>query len=1017
MKENPQVILYMKYRVQTALDKHLGRLTKLPEWASRRNFSSVEELAETYKKRLEFEFNTIKNMGFCSYFLIVADGVEYCRKNSIPVGPGRGSASGCLCSFLLKITKIDPIRYNLLFERFLNPDRISMPDIDVDYSQERRHLVKEYFAQKYGSDRVASIGTFSRMKVRAAIKDIVRSLNLAGNTSESFKLADAIAKTLGEEDETDKEDLSFDEAMQNEKFREYMDRYPVVAHFAQKYEDVLRQMSMHAAGVLISSSPFDQELPMMVDKKGMVLTAYDGATVEKLGYLKLDTLGLKNLDVIETCKHNIKKIRGSLPAGGMSISGIPITPGEDLNSRRLRIEKDENQARKMASKAFELLRQGKTLGIFQCEQVVTQDLLRRGEANSIEDIADILAGIRPGPRRAGSTDLYISRKRGEQPYNEWYNYLIEETPQSTEDIEKVLRTEVADSDVNNFLDYYLTTRLVDDTFLSNAPRICSWLSRLENPEKTHFDLSYLAPVCDSTQGLPFFQEQLMQIATRCANFTKGESDTLRKGVGKKDAKIIKEIGAKFIEGMMRGGSELNPNGVSKREAQYIWYKFILPYGSYGFNLSHSIAYSFITYETAWLKANFPGEFYAALLSRESNQDKINTIITEARAHGIKFLPPNVNKSTDKFEIIDETTIIYALTCMKGVGEKAVAKIVAHRPFKNMLDFIGRAECNATTTKTLIKGGAFDLSFDLERINRKNYFDFFEDARTKLKRQTERLLKQALLKQFNLSPPRYSSEEKEKAVADGTYLTPAKWFDNLIETPGEFQTAWQEGVAQELATFTYDWTNPVTVSSKGEAYLVERESDSRETWTQDEIFQFEEEIFGVAISGHRLDPYLQYEQAFIKNTTSSGLPAHKLADSLDNLTPGAEVFIFAQILQMTSKTPYAKNKVKFTRRFSIEDRTGKAQITAFDNTYESSHNKEVELQRSQKAISSLSMLDSKFLTRLDKKLSTRPVAILKCKVNEYNNRKSLLLQDVVDWINRAEILDKIEQIKQDELNVE
>ena len=534
--KDQDIVLYTWYRLETALKSYLKqKLRDLPQWAKDREVFSLEELYQIYQDRLVYEFSVVKKMGFLGYFLIVADMIAFCKKENIPTGPGRGSGAGSLIGFLLKITTIDPIRYNLLFERFLNPERYSMPDYDCDISQEKRHLVKEHFVKKYGSDRVASIGTFSRMKVRAAIKDIVRSLDISGDARNSFEFADKISKTLDEVDP----DISYKEALESsEEFAKYMNKYPQVARHIQQCENILRQMSMHAAGVLISANPLDEELPLMVDKKGLVVTAYDGKTVESLGYLKLDTLGLKNLDTIADCKKYIKQLRGVIPR--KETEPLPMEQGETLFNYNKRIMQDTNTERRLASLAFKYLREKSTLGIFQCEQSVTQDLLRRGEVNSIEDIADIIALIRPGPRKAGSTEVYIERKRKEKPISYIYEQTHEYDPTTRDYTGKELETPII------------------------------------------HDISFIKEVCDKTQGLPLFQEHLMQIAVRCAGFTKGESDVLRKAVGKKDAELIKKVGTQFILGLQKGG-ELNPNGCSSETADFLWKKFILPYGSYGFN--------------------------------------------------------------------------------------------------------------------------------------------------------------------------------------------------------------------------------------------------------------------------------------------------------------------------------------------------------------------------------------------------------------------------------------------------
>lgn len=961
-----QIELYTWYHVEKSLKNHLDSFKELPPWAKKRNIKDLDSLRLIYINRIVYEFSIIKKMGFCGYFLIVADGIRFCQEKGIPTGPGRGSASGCLLSFLLDITKVDPIKYNLLFERFLNPERFSMPDIDSDFSQARRGEVKDYYTEKYGRDHVASVGTFSRMKVRAAIKDVVRSLNLGGNPGESFRLADKISKTLDDEDP----DITYADALAaSEDFANYMERYPEVADHIKKCENILRQMSMHAAALLISAKPLDEELPLVVDKKGMVLTAYDGKTCEGLGYLKLDTLGLKNLDIIKACRDNIKQTRGFVPE--MELDGIEIDPTETDQQIEKRIAELESEELRLASNTYKFFREGiSTLGIFQCEQNVTQDLLKRGRTNSIQDIADILAGIRPGPRKAGSTDLYISRKRGEVPID----YVFEQTHQY-------------DPETQNY-----------DGFLLEEPLI--------------HDLTCISEICDETQGLPFFQEQLMRISTRVAGFSVGGSDVLRKGVGKKDAKLIAEIGRAFIEGckgnrqerLIQGinvfkdsDADLNPDGLPEETAEYLWYKFILPYGSYGFNLSHSISYALISYETAWLKANFPGEFYAALLSYESDQDKINTIISEAKIAGIRFLPPDVNKSTNNFAIVDPTTIVYSLTCMKGVGDKAVEKIIEHRPYTNMVDFLGRCPVNSSVTGILIKSGAFENTFETEDESRKNYYDFYKDCKTKLKRQTDRLLRDKLLKKVNFVP--LKGEEKKKAEAEGTFESAAKFHKRMLEEDQDYLAEYQKGCLEEINNFVYDWSGPITITSKGVAESVPRMSeDERSHWTSEEKFDFEDEIFGTVLSGHRLDPYKQFENAFIQNVERHNMSHYRLSDDLTLFQKDQEVLIFCQGLRFLRKSPYKKDPSKYTRFFEIEDRMGKARITVFDQSFKY-------------------LLKNKPmnpLTILAKNLPYRPVMVIKCKVNEYNNSRSLVFDSLVDWVNETQIKEQFRAAKLKEM---
>ena len=418
--------------------------------------------------------------------------------------------------------------------------------------------------------------------------------------------------------------------------------------------------------------------------------------------------------------------------------------------------------------------------------------------------------------------------------------------------------------------------------------------------------------------------------------------------------------------------------------------FILENGTIAHNCSHSISYAAISYETAWLKANFPVEFYASLLSHEADQDKVNTIISEAKAAGIKFLPPNVNKSTTTFTPLDTETIIYSLTCLKGVGEKAVEKIVNNRPYKNMVDFIGRAGVNSNVTTTLIKGGAFDGAFEDEHVSRKNYYDFFEDSRTKLKRQTERLLRDSLARKFNF-----------KTKAQGGTETVTGFHDRMLETNEEYQKLYNNTLSKEIENFSYDWITPVTTTSKGVTTAVPRESnDNRSEWTLEEHLDFEEEIYGTSISGHRLDPFKQSEDNFIRNATSSGLTTLNLAEDLGSYPKGQDLYIFCLGLRLFKESPYKKDPKQFVRIFEIEDRFGKGKVTVFDKTYTSLLKKD----------------STNPLSVLKKKMSFFPAMIIKCKVNEFNGMRSIMLDSIVEWINEDDIKQKIKDLKLEELGV-
>jgi len=403
--DKDRVAIYLRYKIQQGWEKNLSKL-----------FKKYPEKRLRYRARLKKELEVIENMNFTEYFLIVADMLEECGKRGIPRGVGRGSAAGCLLSFLLDITRVDPIKYGLLFERFLNKERISMPDIDSDICQSRRDEVKQYLVEKYGEDKVASIATFGTMKVRACIKDVVRSLELGGNKSESFRLADKISKSVPD----DNPDVTFEEAYENsEEFQAYCEMdlpKPKGAKLKDaliKFEGITRQMGIHAAGVIISTDPLIETVPVIV-QKDIVATAYDGPTLEDAGYLKLDVLGLKSLDVIEMAIENARHIKGQDAISGFRLTGLEYNPQDPhaISKLRAAFVAETDESIKMATRTYNLYRSGKTSACFQVSGNGMQNLLRNVKPNEIEDIAAVLALFRPGPLGSGMTQDYADRKNG-----------------------------------------------------------------------------------------------------------------------------------------------------------------------------------------------------------------------------------------------------------------------------------------------------------------------------------------------------------------------------------------------------------------------------------------------------------------------------------------------------------------------------------------------------------------------------------------------------------------------------
>jgi DNA polymerase-3 subunit alpha len=558
-----------------------------------------------YVDRIDSEIEIINSMGFSGYFLIVADFINYAKGNNIPVGPGRGSAAGSLVAYSLGITDLDPIEHGLIFERFLNPARKSMPDIDVDFCINGREEVFKYVQDKYGgSDFVAQIITFGKLKTRAVIRDVGRALDIP------LHEIDSIAKMV-----PDVLNITLDSALEQEpKLRELVKKKPEIAaliNICRVLEGLPRHASTHAAGVVIADKPLVKYLPLYKGKKGEVLTQFDMQCVEKIGLIKFDFLGLRNLTVISNTLELIEN-RGGTP---------PDLTNLDLDD----------------SDTYRLLASGETTGVFQLESSGMKDLLVRIRPECFDDVIALVALYRPGPLESGMVDDFVERKHGEKAVE----YIV---PQ-------------------------------------------------------------LEPILQETYGVIVYQEQVMKIAGDLANFSMADADDLRKAMGKK----IPEIMAKHKEHFMQGAIE---NGISNDRAGKIFY-LMEKFGGYGFNKSHSAAYAMIAYQTAFLKAHFPVEFMASLLTSEmQSTDNVVKYIAECRNSDIQVLPPDINESGKEFTVIG-SKIRFGLVAVKNVGEGAIESIIEARKeaaFSSLCDFCERVDLkkvNKRVIESLIKCGAFD----------------------------------------------------------------------------------------------------------------------------------------------------------------------------------------------------------------------------------------------------------------------------------------------------------------------
>lgn len=642
------------------------------------------------KTRCEYELGIIKKMGYASYFLIVWDFIAFARRQGIPVGPGRGSAAGSLVAYALRITDIDPLKYHLLFERFLNPERVTMPDIDVDFCYDRRDEVIEYVTEKYGQENVAQIITFGTMAARGAIRDIGRALDMPyGQVDQIAKL---IPRELG---------ITLDKALQTSKeLRNNYEEHPDVKKLidlAKSVEGMPRHASIHAAGVVIAKENIVNYVPLQKTPDGAVITQFTMDKLEELGLLKMDFLALRTLTVI----NNALKI-------------IAKTQQQTVNVYDISLDDDQT---------YEMLSQGDTIGVFQLESDGMRKLIRDLKPDNLEHLTALLALYRPGPLGSGMVDDFVKGKNGEQ----------------------------------------------EITYLHPS----------------------LKPILQDTFGVILYQEQVMRIASVLAGFTLGQADLLRRAMGKKKPEVIAGLRQEFLEGAQE-------RSVAKDLAGHV-FDLMEHFAGYGFNKSHSCAYAMVSYQTAYLKAHYPLEYMAALLtSVMDHTEKVAFYIEECRQMGITILPPDINESLINFTVAGGS-IRFGLAAIKNVGKNAVEGIIAARhkegKFISLEVFCQRVDSrlvNTRTVESLIRAGAFES---------------VHHSRSYLLSQMEYA--------FALA------EKKQQELRSGQ----ASLFD----------------IMEEQVSDTYSPSRP-----KGTV---------REFSFQ-EILQMEKELMGLYISGNPLDPYRQ-----------------------------------------------------------------------------------------------------------------------------------------------------------------
>ncbi len=594
----------------------------LRQWCERgisKRFPKISpEYLQRVQERLDYELSVIAKMGWPSYFLIVADFINWAKDNKIVVGPGRGSAAGSMVCFLTGITNLDPLKYDLLFERFLNPDRISMPDIDMDFADVRRAEVLHYVGEKYGHDHVSQIITFGTMAARAAVRDVGRVLD------EPYEYCDKISKSIPMF-------MKLDEALSTvPELKEMYNKEPAarrILDFAKRLEGVARHASTHACGVLITKNPLTDYVPIQYASSAdrSIISQYSLHPIEDLGLLKMDFLGLKNLTIIESTLKIVKNTKGI----ELNIDDIPL---DDIPT-------------------YKLFQQGKTTGVFQFESSGMKHYLRDLKPNEFEDIIAMVALYRPGPM-------------------EW---------------------------------------------------IPDYIAGKHKTKKVVYLHKKLQPILEKTYGVAIYQEQVMAIARDLAGFTMGQADVLRKAMGKKIASLLAEQKEKFVDGCVK-------NGIYKELAEKI-FSFIEPFAGYGFNRSHAACYAMIAYQTAYLKAHYPVEFMAALLtSDQGDSDRIAIEIEECRNMGIKTMPPDINESFATFTVVTSgtrdnivgrkrekaKTIRFGLQAIKNVGRHIISEIIRVRkqdgPYKDVFDLLERItdkDLNKKSLESLIKSGAME----------------------------------------------------------------------------------------------------------------------------------------------------------------------------------------------------------------------------------------------------------------------------------------------------------------------
>ena len=593
---------YFEHVVREGFAERLPRLKQLA------GAGVLRHTVDEYERRLSYEIDMIKQMKYPGYFLIVWDFIRYAREQTIPVGPGRGSAAGSLVAYCLRITDVDPIDFDLIFERFLNPERVSLPDIDIDFCERRRGEVIDYVTRKYGRENVAQIITFGTMKARAVVRDVGRVMEMP--IADVDKVAKLIPNQL---------DMTLDTALEENPALAELEKRDERVHnllgVAKRLEGMTRHASVHAAGVVIAPKPLTEFVPLYRSQKdeGEITTQWAMKEIDRVGLLKMDFLGLSTLTLLDDAVKHIEETTGEK----IDLAGLPQ---ED-------------------AKTYQIFQNGQTYGVFQFESSGMRDTLRKAKPQCLEDLIALNALYRPGPLRGGVVDDYIARKHG--------------------------RVEVK------------------------------------------YELPQMEPLVKETYGVIAYQEQVMRLASELAGFSMGQADALRSAMGKKDAAKMQAQRENFINGC-------KARGIAEKKATKI-FEYMEYFAGYGFPKAHSTTYALLAYQTAYLKANYPRHFMAALLTIESeNSDKVALYLAECRELGVPVLPPDINTSRWQF-IVEPDGVRFGLGAVKGAGSGAIESVLATRTalggrIRSLFELVERADLRLVNKKViecLIKAGAFD----------------------------------------------------------------------------------------------------------------------------------------------------------------------------------------------------------------------------------------------------------------------------------------------------------------------